>query len=89
MAHRHTEAESHASKPGNFAPARFVFTTVGGGGSCVMLADNGKLVKLTRTFPDSATAFALLDGMERADAICRFCNGDAAGSICNDCGMEQ
>lgn len=74
-----------------FPPARFVCTTVGvPDSSVVMVADKGTLKVLTRPM-SSDLAFKHLDGMNRADNICQFCNGYAPVShgSCFDCGMPK
>lgn len=70
-----------------FPPARFVWTVVGGD-SVVVVADGGTLTTVTRPMGRDL-AFAHLEGMNRSEAICRFCNGPQTDGTCDHCGMTQ
>lgn len=72
-----------------FPPARFVCSTIDvPDSSVVVLADGGTLTVLTRPM-SRELAFVHLEGMNRHEAICRFCNGPQADGVCEDCGMAQ
>ena len=72
-----------------FRPFRCVYTEVGGNSVIIENRPHGQFEVVASRFQNSDEAFAALNGMNRADSICRFCNGKRDADVCADCGMAQ
>lgn len=88
MPHRHADMESHASRPADFPPARFVVQRPSRVDVFVQVGHDAPR-QVAGPFDSVALAQAALAAMNVHDEQCQFCNGSAPGASCADCGMPQ